>query len=153
MLYRHPAQFLGYFRNPDATARTLTVDGSIRTGDVGVRDADGNIRLVGRRSDMFKSGGLNVYPREIELQLEEHPSVALAAVVGVHDEVYGEVGVAFVVPHADDALTAVDLTEWCRARLAGFKVPKRFEVVAEIPLLPIGKVDKPALRALARSAG
>ena len=76
-----------------------------------------------------------------------------ARLLSVLGALVGVLGVAFVVPHAGDALTAVDLADWCRERLAGFKVPKRFEVVAEIPLLPIGKVDKPALRALARSAG
>lgn len=151
VLYRHPAQFLGYFRNPQATARTLTSDGSIRTGDVAVRRADGNLCLVGRRSDMFKSGGLNVYPREVELVLEQHPQVALAAVVGVPDEHYGEVGVAFVVVGAP--IDVDELRHWCRSRLAGYKIPKRFVGRDSLPLLPVGKVDKQQLRQEACSPG
>jgi len=149
--YRHPSQFLGYINNPEATARTVTVDGFVRTGDIAIRRPDRNIVLVGRKSDMYKSGGLNVYPREVELELEEHPAVALAAIVGVPDEKYGEVGVAFVVRNPGSAVTAEELTDWCKARVAGYKVPKRFEVRDELPLLPIGKVDKQALKALARA--
>lgn len=149
VLYRHPAQFLGYFRNPEATARTITADGSIRTGDVAVRLPDGNLRLVGRRSDMYKSGGLNVYPREVEMELEEHPAVALAAIVGVPDETYGEVGVAFVMRAPGAQLGEGELRDWCKARVAGYKVPKRFEVRDALPLLPVGKVDKQALKAQA----
>lgn len=147
VLYRHPAQFLGYFRNPEATARTITEDGSIRTGDVAVRHPDGNFSLVGRRTDMYKSGGLNVYPREVELELEHHPAVALAAIVGVPDDRYGEVGVAFVMCHAGaEAPTSAELYEWCKTRVAGYKVPKRFEMRDALPLLPVGKVDKQALK-------
>jgi long-chain acyl-CoA synthetase len=151
VLYRHPSQFLGYFDNPEATARTVTVDGFVRTGDVAIRRPDGNVVLVGRRSDMYKSGGLNVYPREVELQLEEHPAVALAAIVAVPDEKYGEVGVAFVVrrPGAP-TVSPAELAEWCKARVAGYKVPKRFEIRDELPLLPIGKVDKQRLKLDAR---
>ncbi len=147
VLYRHPAQFLGYFRNPEATARTITADGSIRTGDIAVRRADGNFSLVGRRSDMYKSGGLNVYPREVELELEAHPGVALAAIVGVPDGKYGEVGVAYVLRSPGARPTAEELAAWCKERVAGYKVPKRFDVRDELPLLPIGKVDKQALKA------
>lgn len=151
VLYRHPSQFLGYFGNPEATARTVTADGFVRTGDVAVRRPDGNVVLVGRRSDMYKSGGLNVYPREVELQLEEHPSVALAAIVSVPDAKYGEVGVAFVVPRPGAPEVSIDeLAAWCKARVAGYKVPKRFEIRDELPLLPIGKVDKQRLK---RDAG
>ena len=153
VLYRHPAQFLGYFRNPEATARTITADGSIRTGDVAVRHPDGNISLVGRRSDMYKSGGLNVYPREVELELEQHPAVALAAIVGVPDDKYGEVGVAYVMRTSGAEPAPAELAAWCKERVAGYKVPKRFVVRDELPLLPIGKVDKQALKADACSGG
>jgi acyl-CoA synthetase (AMP-forming)/AMP-acid ligase II len=144
--YRHEAKLLYYLNNPEATAKTLTADGFLRTGDVAVRLASGHLRLVGRRSEMFKSGGLNVYPREIELALEEHPNVALAAVVGVKDPVYAEVGAAFLICEPGKSVDDDELRAWCKSRLAGYKVPKTFHVREELPLLPIGKVDKQALR-------
>lgn len=149
--YRHPAVMLGYFRDPDATARTITPDGFVRTGDVARRLEDGTLVLVGRRSDMFKSGGFNVYPREIELVLESRPDVALAAVVGVADERYGEVGAAFVVLHQGFTSGSDEILSWCRDQLAGYKVPKSLTIREDLPFLPVGKVDKSALRDLARA--
>lgn len=144
--YRHEAKLLYYLNNPEATARTLTADGYLRTGDIAVRLPSGHLRLVGRKSEMFKSGGLNVYPREIELVLESHPSVAIAAVVGVKDPVYAEVGAAFIVCEPGCSVDSDQLTAWCKDSLAGYKVPKSFHVRGELPLLPIGKIDKQALR-------
>lgn len=154
IITRHPAQMLGYFNSPEATAAAFTSDGSLRTGDVAVRLPDGTLRLVGRRSEMFKSGGYNVYPREVELCLEEHPSVALAAVIGIADPLYSEVGVAYVMtnPRAESPSEEA-LREWCKTRLANYKVPKRFVIRGELPLLPIGKVDKQALKREAASPG
>lgn len=146
--YRHEAKLLHYLNNPSATAAALTPDGFLRTGDIAVRLPTGHLRLVGRKSEMFKSGGLNVYPREIELVLEEHPAVAIAAVVGVKDDVYSEVGAAFIVCEPGVVSDGDDLRRWCRERLAGYKVPKSFTIAHELPLLPIGKVDKQALRRL-----
>lgn len=146
--YRHEGQFLHYLNNPEATARTLTADGFLRTGDVAVRLPSGHLRLVGRKSEMFKSGGLNVYPREVELVLENHDSVAIAAVVGVPDALYGEVGAAYVVCEPGRVTDAGELRAWCKERLAGYKVPKSFSVREDLPLLPIGKVDKQALKQL-----
>lgn len=143
---RHRCLMKGYFRQPEATAAAYTPDGFFRTGDVAVRQSDGNLRIVGRRSEMFKSGGYNVYPREIELALEEHPAITLAAVVGIPDPVYTEVGAAFVALEPGHTLTVDEAREWCRERLANYKVPKRFTVLPELPLLPVGKVDKRALR-------
>ncbi|UUZ65992.1 hypothetical protein LP417_22165 [Polaromonas sp. P1-6] len=100
---------------------------------------------------MFKSGGYNVYPREVELVLESHPSVALAAVVGVPDPLFDEVGWAYVVPASPDALSEAELRDWCRKELAAYKIPKRFIVCTELPLLPIGKVDKVGLRKQAKA--
>ena len=144
--YRHEGKLLYYLNNPGATAATLTDDGYLKTGDIAVRLPSGHLRLVGRRSEMFKSGGLNVYPREIELVLEDHPSVAMAAVVGIKDPVYSEVGAAFVVCEPGPSVEPEALREWCKERLAGYKVPKSFHIREELPLLPIGKVDKQALR-------
>lgn len=135
---------LGYWRRPEATAETLLADGWLRTGDLGVQREDGRLRIVGRSKEMFKSGGYNVYPREVEDAIETHPKVALAAVVSRSDAVWQEVGVAYVVPKG--ALTIAELERHCRERLANYKVPKQFVVRDELPLLPIGKVDNVTLQ-------
>ncbi|WP_152563770.1 MULTISPECIES: class I adenylate-forming enzyme family protein [Actinomadura] len=140
---------LGYLNRPDATAEAIDSDGWLHTGDVGLVDEDGRVRLAGRLTDMFKSGGYNVYPREIELALEEHPRVLAAAVIGTPDELYSEVGVAFVIPHDDKGPTGDELRTFLRTRLANYKIPKRFDVRRELPRLAIGKVDKRALRDIA----
>ncbi|MET7328146.1 class I adenylate-forming enzyme family protein [Nonomuraea sp. NPDC005650] len=139
----------GYFRDPEATRAAIDADGWLHTGDLAVEEPGGHIRLVGRLKEMFKSGGYNVYPREIEAALEEHPAVALAAVVGVPDERWGEVGHAFVVPRAP--VTEAELREHARSRLANYKVPKVFRLEGELPKLAVGKVDKVRLRLLAAS--
>ncbi|MCA1713367.1 MAG: AMP-binding protein, partial [Actinobacteria bacterium] len=142
LLVRSPHPFLGYLGQPEAT-REVLVDGWLRTGDVAEERADGSFVLVGRRHEMYKSGGYNVYPREVELALEQHPLVQAAAVLAVPDELYGEVGHAFVIaPGADSA----DILADARRRLAAFKLPKRITVVDALPLLPVGKVDKATLR-------
>jgi acyl-CoA synthetase (AMP-forming)/AMP-acid ligase II len=144
---RGPHVFLGYLNNPQATRETFTPDGWLRTGDLGAHDGDGNIRLLGRTREMFKSGGYNVYPREVESVIESLPGVELCAVVGVPDALWGEVGVAFV--QADpQVVTPEQLTRHCSEGLARYKLPKRFVVRRALPLLPIGKVDKQALRAI-----
>ncbi|MBN6055621.1 acyl--CoA ligase, partial [Nonomuraea sp. RK-328] len=134
----------GYFRDPAATRAAIDEAGWLHTGDLAVEEPGGHIRLVGRLKEMFKSGGYNVYPREVEAALEEHPAVALAAVVGVPDERWGEVGHAFVVPRGP--LTEGELRDHARARLANYKVPKVFRLEGELPKLAIGKIDKVELR-------
>jgi malonyl-CoA/methylmalonyl-CoA synthetase len=135
--------FAGYWRRADATAAAFTDDGFFRTGDLASRAADGYITLRGRRSDMIISGGFNIYPREIEDLLLEHPAVAEAAVVGVPDEVRGEVPVAYVVPRLDAAPADIaTLGEVCRASLASFKVPRAFVPVDRLPRTALGKVQK-----------
>ena len=140
---RGPNVFPGYWRNPDATAQAFTEDGWLRTGDIAERDDEGFYRIKGRLKDMFISGGENVYPAEVEAVLHEHPRVADAAVLGVPDERWGEVGVAFVVA---DGVSDEELLEWCRGRLARFKVPKSFRFIGEIPRNGMGKVQKQELR-------
>ena len=145
--------FLGYYNRPDATCGAFTDTGWYHTGDVGFWREDGNITLVGRLSEMFKSGGYNVYPREVELLLESHPQVEMAAIVAVPDPLYQEVGAAFVIPAqsggpgstGEGVLTAEALKAFCRKHLANYKVPKSFALSAELPMLPNGKVDKRAL--------
>lgn len=136
----------GYFNQPVATREAYTKDGWFKTGDVAELRADGNWRLVGRLKEMYKSGGFNIYPREIEIALELHPEVALTAVLGVSDDLYDEVGYAFVEPVAGSAVTIEELDQWCRQQLANYKIPKTFELLNELPRLPIGKIDKQLLR-------
>ncbi|MEZ6011412.1 MAG: class I adenylate-forming enzyme family protein [Hyphomonas sp.] len=137
----------GYWRKPDATAEAITPDGFFKTGDLATLRPDGRYKIVGRIKEMYKSGGYNVYPREIEMALEEHPHVSMAAVVSIPDPVWQEVGVAYIVPRGD--LSIPDLERYCRDRLANYKIPKRFVIEENLPLLPIGKVNKIALKALA----
>ncbi|OYT71949.1 MAG: long-chain fatty acid--CoA ligase [Chloracidobacterium sp. CP2_5A] len=141
---RGPHLFSGYWNNPTATAAAVDADGWLHTGDLASRDADGCFRIVGRLKEMFISGGENVYPAEVESVLHEHPSVAEAAVIGVPDAKWGEVGAAFLVLAA--AASDDELTAFCRARLAGYKVPKRFIRLAALPRTGAHKIDKPALR-------
>jgi acyl-CoA synthetase (AMP-forming)/AMP-acid ligase II len=136
----------GYWRRPEATRQAIDAAGWLHTGDVALLRPDGNVVLRGRLSEMYKSGGENVYPREVESVLEQHPAVALAAVLGVPDPVYGEVGVACVLRHPGTSPEPETLRAFCRERLVNFKLPKRIEVRDALPMLPIGKVDKRALR-------
>lgn len=134
----------GYWRNSEATTEAFADDGYFKTGDLAVLRPDGNYKIVGRIKEMFKSGGYNVYPREVEAAIEDHPGVSTAAVVAVPDPLWQEVGVAYVTPtgHVDLA----DLERHLRERLANYKIPKRFVVEPNLPLLPIGKINKVALK-------
>lgn len=149
---RNPSLMSGYLNLPDATAAAFTDDGFLRTGDVAIRRPDGNVALAGRLTEMFKSGGYNVYPREIEAVLEAYPALAGAAVVDVPDPVFGEVGVAYIETRPGVDIDINSVTAYCRERLARYKVPKRFAVVDALPRLPVGKIDRAALRARARAA-
>jgi acyl-CoA synthetase (AMP-forming)/AMP-acid ligase II len=142
---RHPGLLLEYFDAPEATRAAFDADGYFRTGDMGLLLADGNLRLVGRKHEIYKSGGENIYPREIELVLESHPGVRMAAVVATPDPVYDEVGVAYCETEQDSETTPELLESWCRERLANYKVPKAFLLTGELPRLPVGKVDKQEL--------
>jgi acyl-CoA synthetase (AMP-forming)/AMP-acid ligase II len=143
---RGPGVFLGYWNNPAATEAAMAPGGWLRTSDVAHARPDGAWVLEGRKADMFKSGGFNVYPREIELALEEHPDVAYAAVIAVPDARYFEVGAAFVALRSGRAPAAADIDAFLRERLANYKVPKTIHLRDALPMLPIGKVDKHALR-------
>jgi acyl-CoA synthetase (AMP-forming)/AMP-acid ligase II len=141
-----PYVMSGYFRNPQATGEAFTADGFFRTGDLAQTREDGNLVVVGRLKEMFKSGGYNVYPAEIEQTICEHPAVAMAAVVAVDHPIFQEVGFAFVQPKQGGAVTAQELREFLRKRIANYKIPKHFSVEAELPMLPTFKVDKMALK-------
>ena len=138
LLVRGPNVFAGYWRRPEATADAFTADGFFRTGDLASVDAAGYYTLLGRRSDLIISGGFNIYPREIEELLLEQRGVEEAAVVGVPDDVRGELPVAYVVGEFE----AEDLERACREQLASFKVPRRFVKVQSIPRTALGKVQK-----------
>jgi acyl-CoA synthetase (AMP-forming)/AMP-acid ligase II len=144
VLVRGYSVMRGYFNDPDATAEAIDQDGWLHTGDLGTLDERGYLRIVGRKKDMFIVGGFNAYPAEIEGFLMEHPAVAQAAVIGVPDERMGQVGKAFVVLR--EPLTADELIEWSRLRMAGFKVPRTVEFLTELPLNATGKVMKDLLR-------
>ena len=137
---------LEYLNRLEATKAVYTDDGWLHTGDLGYWRDDGAITLVGRLTEMFKSGGYNVYPREIELHIETHPAVDMAAVVGVPDPLYQEVGAAFIQLKAGQAVTVDALKNWCKTKLANYKVPKHFEIQTALPVLPVGKVDKVTLK-------
>jgi fatty-acyl-CoA synthase len=137
---RGPVCMLGYWRAPEATG-AARIDGWHRTGDLGTIDADGFVYLVGRLKDMYISGGENVYPAEVERVLEQHPGVAEAAVVGVADREWGEVGRAYVVP-ARESLGVDELERWADAQLARYKRPRQWVLVAELPRTASGKVRK-----------
>lgn len=137
---------LGYIGDPDATADAIDADGWLHTGDVGVLDADGNIKITDRLKDMFITGGFNVYPAEVEAILSTHPDVAQASVVGVPDERMGEVCAAFVIPRADSSLDSDAVIAWSRDNMANYKVPRLVEVVDSLPMNASNKVLKYELR-------
>ena len=150
VVVRSPATMRGYWNDAAATAATMDGDRWIHTGDLGFLDETGHLHLVGRRSEMFIRGGYNVHPSEVEDLLARHPKVARAAIVGVPDPVFGEVGWAFVVPRdAGDPPTLAELRAFVGAELASFKRPDGLTLLAEMPATPNFKVDKTALRALA----
>ena len=143
---RGPNVFAGYWRRPELTATEFTADGWFRTGDVGTWDADGYLHIVGRSKDLIISGGLNVYPKEVEDVIDQLPGVLESAVIGVPDDDFGEAVVAVVVAVADGDVDAAALRAGARERLAPFKVPRRIEVVDALPRNAMGKVEKAALR-------
>jgi acyl-CoA synthetase (AMP-forming)/AMP-acid ligase II len=139
----------GYWNAPELTAEVLDADGWLRSGDLGAFDADGNLVLVGRVSDLYIRGGYNVYPLEVEHVLAEHPAVDDVAVIGVPAPVIGEIGVAFVViAPGYGAPSLEELRSWCQARLADYKAPDRIVAMDALPRTPMQKVDTAALRAL-----
>ncbi|MEN8145722.1 MAG: AMP-binding protein [Gemmatimonadota bacterium] len=143
---------LGYYRQPGAT-RAAMADGYLRTGDLGLLDEEGYLRIVGRQSDMIIRGGFNVHPREVEDHLRSLPAVEEAVVLGVPNEVLGELVGAFVVPVEGALITEGELRELCCSALAVFKVPDLVTFTDELPKLPSGEVDRTALLSLVRSDG
>ena len=146
ILFRGPGVTPGYFNNPGATATAIDRDGWLHSGDVGRRDGDGCYFIVDRIKDMYISGGENVYPAEVEAVLTDHAAVLEAAVIGVADERWGEVGHAAVRLRPGAACAEDELRAFARSRLAAYKVPKRITIVEDYPRTAAGKVQKHLLR-------
>jgi acyl-CoA synthetase (AMP-forming)/AMP-acid ligase II len=150
VLLRGGSVMVGYLDDPEATAATLSADGWLRTGDIGLIDVTGCLRIVGRAKDMFIVGGFNAYPAEIENALLRHPDIRQAAVIGIPDERLGEVGMAFIVPGTPE-VTPASIIEWSRAQMANYKAPRVVRLVDELPVNATGKVVKDTLRQWAQA--
>lgn len=141
---RGPNVMLGYWRDPDASAAVLR-DGWLKTGDMGYMDADGYLYLVGRRSDIIKSGAHRIHPKDIEDVIAELDGVHEVAVIGVDDELLGQSIRAVVVPQAGATLHAMQIQRYCRERLAGYKIPKQVQIASSLPKTASGKVRRAEL--------
>jgi long-chain acyl-CoA synthetase len=148
---RGPQVMAGYWQRPDETAKVMTPDGFFRTGDIGVMDAEGRIKIVDRKKDMVLVSGFNVYPNEVEDVVASHPGVLECAVVGVPDAQSGEAVVLFVA-RKDPALTAQALKDYCAEQLTAYKRPKYIIFQQELPKTNVGKVLRRALRDVAQQA-
>lgn len=142
---RGPQVMKGYWNTPEETAQVLSSDGWLLTGDIATMDEQGFLRIVDRKKDLIVVGGFNVYPNEVEAVIASHPLVADVGVIGVPDEYSGEAVRAYVV-RRDPSLTEDELTQWCRKRLTGYKRPRRFIFVSELPKSAVGKVLRRQLR-------
>jgi fatty-acyl-CoA synthase len=138
----------GYYRDPEATAKALDAAGWLASGDLGTMDAEGYVRITGRLKEMIIRGGENIYPREIEDLMFTHPKVAEVAVFGIPDEYYGEEIAAWIQLHPGESATADEMREFCKDKLAHFKLPKRIRFVDEFPMTVTGKLQKFRIREL-----
>ncbi len=157
MILRAPQHMAEYWNNPHETAETLRAHGPggpwVHTGDLAYMDADGYIFIVDRKKDLLKTSGFQVWPREIEEIIAEHPAVLEVGVAGVPDAVKGEVAKAWVVLKAGKSATEEEIRTYCRERLAPYKVPAKVEFRADLPKTMIGKVLRRALVAESRASG
>jgi fatty-acyl-CoA synthase len=136
----------GYFKMPEETAKCIDKDGWLHSGDLGVKDKEGNFRVTGRIKDMIIRGGENVYPKEIEDFLYTMPGIKDVQIVGVPSEKYGEEVGAFIILHPDVSMTEEDVRDYCRGRISRFKIPKYVFFVDSFPLTSSGKIQKYLLR-------
>jgi acyl-CoA synthetase (AMP-forming)/AMP-acid ligase II len=143
---RGPFLFKEYLNMPEETAKVIDKEDWYFTNDLAFKDDRGYIHITGRKSEMFKTGGENVFPREVEEVLEGHASVLFAAVIGVPDDVFQEVGWAFIMLQPGKEVAEEELQALCKTKLANFKIPKRYFIRPILPLLPSGKVNKVALK-------
>jgi fatty-acyl-CoA synthase len=144
--FRGPHTFEGYLNDPEKTQKVLDSEGWVHSGDLARQDEEGFVYIMGRVDDMYISGGENICPEEVERVLVQHPSVAQVAVVGVPDEQWGQVGLAAIVLKPGASVSEEELKRFCREQLGGFRVPKYFKFVAELPLSGPGKVNRKILR-------
>ncbi len=142
----------GYLDDPAATREAIDGDGWLHTGDIGVLDERGYLRITDRLKDMYIAGGFNCYPAEIERVMAAHPAIAQVAVIGVPDDRLGEVGKAYVVPRPGQQIERDELIAWCRQQMANYKVPRYVEMVSALPTNPSGKVLKYQLRSAPAAA-
>ncbi|MEJ2319374.1 MAG: AMP-binding protein, partial [Gemmatimonadales bacterium] len=142
---------LGYFRQPGETAAALTPEGYLTTGDIGVLDDEGYLQIVGRAGDDIIRGGYSIHPREVEDHLRSHPAVMNAVVVGVPNEVLGELICACVQPLEGAIITGDELREYCASALAGYKVPDLVRFFEVFPMMPSGRVRRVEVAELARA--
>ena len=149
LLTRGYSVMKGYWNDPDRTAEAIDADGWMHTGDLAVMDAGGYVNIVGRIKDLVIRGGENIYPREVEEYLYTHPNIDDVSVVGVPDERYGEELMAWVKLRHDTAVTAEDIREFCRGRIAHYKIPRYIKFVEEFPMTVTGKIQKYRMRAMA----
>jgi len=152
ILVRAPQGMMGYWRRPEATEEVLR-DGWIHTGDIGVQDPEGYISIVDRKKDLIKPSGFQVWPREVEEVMAQHPAVSDAAVAGVPDPVRGESVKAWVILAPGHTVTEEELRAHCRRQLAGYKVPRQVEFCTELPRSAVGKVLRRRLVADDPTAG
>ena len=152
LFVRGPMVMKGYFHRPEETEAVIDRDGWFRTGDIVEIGDDGHVSITGRAKDLILVGGENVFPREVELALEQHPAIADVAVIGQQDGSRGEVVVGFVALREDVEATAEELRSFCRDQLAGYKVPRKIHIRRELPRGPTGKILKRELRALLTTA-
>lgn len=139
----------GFIGDPGATSEAIDADGWLHTGDIGIMDDAGNLRITDRMKDIYIVGGFNAYPAEIENIILTNQAIGQVAVIGVPDTRMGEVGVAFVIPRPGASITSDGVIAWCRENMANYKVPRRVHIVEEFPLNASGKVLKYQLREIA----
>ena len=142
---RSPGVMQGYWHAAEATEEALR-DGWLYTGDIGYLDDEGYLYIVDRKKDLIIRGGFNVYPRDVEDALVEHPAIAMAAVVGRPSDRHGEEVVAFISLAAGAELTPAEVTDWARDRIGGYKYPREVHILPTIPLTAVGKIDRKAVR-------
>ena len=139
----------GYYGQPDKTAETINDSGWLYSGDLGTMDADGYVRITGRRKEMIIRGGENIYPKEIEEFLFTHPKIAQVAVFGIPDELYGEEVMAWIQLHVGETCNEADIRDYCKGKIAHFKIPKFIWFVDDFPMTVTGKLQKFKMREMA----
>jgi len=143
---------LGYYRAPEITAQTIDEEGWLYSGDLATIDKEGYVQIVGRKKDMLICGGFNVYPAEIEEYLFTHPQVQNVSVIGIPDDVFGEVSAAYIIPREGEAIDPQEIVDFCVGEIANFKVPRYVEIIEAFPMTQSGKIQKFKLREIADEA-